>query len=137
MSAANLIPLGQLPWLYKIILVAAHCCFPLLWSIYTSGASVLLWITRFDLVIAGDPNMASKISPVCTVGPEDVDPEALRDPMTRQQCFFFPFPDLSESHYGFFGINQVRYSTNSLSCSDAGRLTPTILTAAFASIGVN
>ena len=63
--------------------------------------------SRFDFVIAGDPAMAATVASVCTVVPEDVDPETLRDPKTAQQCFFFPYPDRSAEHYGFFGINQV------------------------------
>lgn len=78
---------------------------------------------RFDIVVAGDPAVASTLSAVCTVVPEGVDPAALREEGRMQQCFFFPYPDRSAEQYGFFGINQVHVA-NALSHRPPTRHTP-------------
>mmetsp|Transcript_13162 Transcript_13162/g.37063 ORF Transcript_13162/g.37063 Transcript_13162/m.37063 type:complete len:166 (+) Transcript_13162:164-661(+) len=68
--------------------------------------------SRFDLVVAGDPGMADFVKDFCAVVPEGVDPAGRRKPGQLQECFFFPYPDRSAEHYGFFGINQVVHARN-------------------------
>jgi hypothetical protein len=69
----------------------------------------VLRFPRFDLVVAGDAKAAETVSAFCNVVPEGVEPSSLRTNDSLQQCFFFPYPDRSAEHYGFFGINQAAF----------------------------